>query len=231
MKEKVNQYLRTCGKIGLLLIVFAACLLFVSPQTVNAKAYMKQCKIKWDLKKNKKIKINSFYAGGVKIPHWISVQDLKITKAKKKGYKQLICTYVIELDHEPTEKQISKMIDAQYDAGADYVCSHSATTWIVDYQTGENLEYANSHNVYTKFGKWKNNRVDCYCQNGEGVSLQKTAKLKMKVVYPAKYKNMCIGLSGNGYWNENGAWDGTEKLKDMPVYKKNRSSIHFMRIR
>lgn len=195
-------------------------------QAAAKKPYMKALKLKWDLKKNKTVKITEPWAVIGKKPATATVKNMKITKAKKKGYKKLTFTVVYKRTWTPTKSEVHEMVDkvTGIPGGGLYVAA-------LDYRTG-----LNGKDVTVKFGEWKwSNYKRVTDSHGCSFRLPRTAKIKVTVTYPEKYKNLCIGVGGYNQLTQTKA-DLRIGEKGYPFgkasyYKKGKANSHWMRVK
>ena len=82
-------------------------------QAAPKKPYMKTLKLKWNLKKNKAMKFTSRFVSVGKKPMTMTIKNVKVSKAKKKGYKKLTFTVVNKAAWKPTKKQVHKMVKSR----------------------------------------------------------------------------------------------------------------------
>lgn len=191
-------------KRGIALLVAAAlalCMLGAIPGTApKAQAaggsHMKSLNLKWDLKKNKAVKIKTSWPGAGFQDMTATLKNYKVTKAAKKGYKKLTFTAVFNNKFtNPTRKQIKAMSDWEGDYNVTW-----GEMWVavVDYKTGKCLEAKNDKNVTVKYGQWKFADGKKF-KHWSGFTIQafKKASVKVTVTYPASYRNLCIGVGGD----------------------------------
>ena len=73
----------------------------VIPVSVQAQtAYMKKMNISWDLKPDRKVKFQSYWAGIGYKDGLVTLKDYKITDAEEEGYRHLTFTVVFENSKE-----------------------------------------------------------------------------------------------------------------------------------
>lgn len=175
------------------------------------KPHMKKIGVKFDLKKNKAATFKTSWPGAGFKKMTATVRNLKITNAKKKGYKKATFTVVMRNKFSPTKKQIKAMRNWDGDWNITW-----GNCWvaIVDYATGRQLVDGNKQNVTVRYGKWKFTGDKTYKNKwGGSVHLFKTASVKVTVTYPSNYKNLCIGVGGD---NTHHGTYGVDQLREDP---------------
>lgn len=204
-----------------------------------AKPYMKTLKLNWDLKKNKTVKSKQRFVGlGLKALN-ITVKNYKTTELEN-GKKKTSFTLVYSQPFKPSKKQVHKIARPKSDVlrtGVFYA--------IVDYNTGKSLEnkseLAKELGVKVKHGEWKNSPVKMYRDNdGCWVSFYAKDTVKVSITYPADYTGLCLGVGGDSYFADHlpaktyaayeKFWDGEKPLGKTPIYKKDRTTSHWMHI-
>lgn len=205
------------------------------------KPYMKTLKLKWDLKKNKAVTSKEAIAACGKKPLKITVKNYKVTKAKK-GYKKASFTIVYTQNFKPTKKQVNKMV------GYGNIMRGGYYFALVDYATGKNLlpgsEMAKQLDVTTKISNWTYSKAKKY-KDGKGnwVKLSAKGSLKVTVTFPEAYQGLCLGVSGMTF-DQNESFisksavttiekfnKGTTPFGKTVLYKKGKTSSHWMRIK
>lgn len=190
------------------------------------KPYMKTLKLKWDLKKNKTVKITEPWAGIGKKPATMTIKNMKISKAKKAGYKKLTFTVVCKRTWTPTKGEVHKLVNK---ANGSFGSGMYVAT--LDYKTGLDCE-----DVTMKLGEWKwSNYKTVTDSHGCWFRVPRTAKVKVTVTYPEDYKDLCVGVGGLNQIKETKA-DKKLGKKGYPfgkssLYKKGKTNSHWMRIK
>ena len=176
--------------LALLLTSFA----FVMPVNAESQPDMKKANVKWDLKNNKTLKYKTAWtAVGVKT-HTVKMTKFKVKKAKKKGYKQCTFTLTFNRNIKPNKAQIAEMDEMYGECGS---FGGNCYFTVVDYVTGESLEGPNDKNVKVSSSKWKwTGKVTKDAKNGYAIWYKKKGTVKVKIIYPKKYKNLAIGVGG-----------------------------------
>ncbi len=214
--------------LALLLTSFAS----VMPVNAASTADMKKANVKWDLRNNKTIKFKTKWRVlGVK-QHTVKMTNFKVKDAKKKGYKQ--CTFTLTYNRKinPSKKQAKKMYNSleEYGAfGGDFYFA------VVDYQTGQNLENDNDMGVTVTSNSWKHtDKKRIYYAKKDYIWYAKKSTVKVKIVYPADYKGLAIGVGGHPNFKScDGFWYlGKSFSKSTGLYsKKDKKYAHFMRVK
>lgn len=199
------------------------------------KPYMKTLKLKWDLKKNKTLKITEPWAGIGKQPATVTLKNFKITKAKKEGYKKLTYKVVIKRTWNPTKSKVHKLVNNNYWWETE---SFGGGVWgaQVDYKTGQNLEAENDFGVTVKTGGWKHsNYKKAKDWHGCWVKYPRTISATVTITYPEDYKGLCIGIGGSNLKQSTKAddafWQGAKKFGKTSYYKKGKANSHWMRVK
>lgn len=212
----------------MLLIIMLFSFIIQSENVQAATPYMKKLNVKWDLEENTWTTIRTNWAGDVWIKSRAMIKNIKIKNSKKDGYKQLTCDIFFER-FKLSKSQVKKILHSKYYEKYEDIGSGECHWWIYDYYNGDDGLKANNVIIKQKwtFGKaYKNKDTDgCWIKTCD-------YKCKLTVTYPEDYKNLCIGISGNGSYkyvsqNEYGNID----LRKHPVYKRDKKYIHFMRIK
>ncbi len=191
--------------------------------------YMKKLNVKFDLEENTWTTIRTNWAGDVWIKSRVMIKNIKMKNSKKNGYKQLTCDILFERV-KPSKSQVKKILHSKYFKKYEDIGTGECHWWIYDYYTGDDGLKENNVKIEQKwtYGKaYKNKDSDgCWFKSCD-------YKCKLVITYPINYKNLCIGISGNGsykYVSQNNYEDDYD-LKKHPVYKRDRKYIHFMRIK
>ena len=225
-----------------------------------SKPHMKAIKVKWDLKKNKTVKLKTAWPGFDYQDMKITIKNYKVKKAKKKGYKQVSFTVVQTQNFAPTKKMMNAASKFEYVPSTLWGCWNTA---VVDYSTGKCLEAKNNKHVTVKYGKVKRTGVKKYTsKSGFWLKIPKRATQKVTITYPASYKGLCFGVFGesdilggdmlakNLFWKGKrafgktpyydsdlaegyigGFYDSDGNLIDGITYPKSKSNSHWMRIK
>lgn len=229
---------------------------YALPVDAASKPDLKKANVKWDLKKNKKIKVKTKWSVlGVK-EHTVKMTNFKVKKAKKKGYKQ--CTFTLTFNRKinPTKAQVQEMffIADGSNGGVNAPFGGGFYFTVVDYKTGKCLEGKNNKNVKVTHSKWKHtNKETKKGKEGFDIWYAKKATVKVKIIYPKNYKNLAIGVGGytfapyykstsNGKGGSSAAvtsytlkpyFTGKKAFsKETKLYsKKSKMYAHFMRVK
>ena len=164
----------------------------------DVTAYMQTLKLNWDLKKGKTLKLTSKFPGIGKKKYNVKMTAYKIEDAKKEGYKKLTFSYVSTRMWSPSKKEVDKIFDTSYKKwGQDYVYFSDASAYaVVDYNTGVSLEGENEYGI-TVSNKFKHSKLIKYKgTKGNWIKLSKKTVVKVRVLYPSDYTNLCIGVLG-----------------------------------
>lgn len=219
-------------KLGVLL---TAATLFVTsltviPLNVNAKEpYMKEANVRWNLEPDKEVTFKANYVGYGYIPIKAKIENFKIEKADEEGYKKL--TFSAKYKNPKlklSKKQVDKIVAS--DGGLGYMFT------LLDYKTGKSLEYENDFDVKVSNSGWKYSKSNYkyYGHRGAWCSHCKTSKIKITVIYPEDYKDLCIGVCGStDPFNEVSEFlNGEVPFKKSTFYKKGKKDLSsFMRVK
>ena len=226
---------------------------------------LKQLGVKFDLKKGKTIKFNVFHAtcgnnGGkyknVKQPYTVKVTSVKVTKAKKKGYKKAVVTMKFSSNWKPSNKIARGFWNANcgiWSMVAEYGASGHWYVLAVDGKTGVSLDADNEYGVTTKGKESKIKYTKKYKFKVKGWTgceawFSVGANYKMTITYPETYKDLCLGVGGTVWTTGNDCNNGTNYVEDRDrafyrtggidltysnttFYKKGRKNFHFMQIK
>ena len=184
---------------------------------------MKSLKVKWDLKKGKKVTVSAAWAGAGRQKVSARVVGLKVGASPKRGYRKASFTVEFTRLSKPTKKQVHAL------AGL-------ASLALVDYQTGRELGAGRKRNVTIKASNWKCSKVKKY-KDDHGCWVQYPTKYAMKVTvtFPQKYRGLCLGIIANNKRSETKAdsafWEGRGSFAKTTYYKSGKGNSHWMRIR
>lgn len=230
---KKNLLKRSVSTMLALMLCMVFTISATAPVEAAPKADMKKANVKWDLKKNKKVKFKTkWYAVGTKT-HTVKMTNYKVTKADKPGFKKCTFTLTYRLKINPTKAQVNKMGNRYVKHGT----FGGSYYWTVnDYKTGRCLAGTNDKGVtvtstgwkYSKFKKIKGTR-------GAWISYARKAQTSVTIIYPENYKDLVIGVGGfhtystnvQSFFNGNKAFSKEKKL----YHKKDKGYAHFMRVK
>lgn len=170
----------------------------------DVTAYMEMLKLNWDLKNGKTLRLTAKFPGIGKKKYNVKMTGYTIEDAKKEGYKKLTFSYVSTRMWSPSKKQVDKIFNTCYQKWEqDYVYLPSASAYaIVDYNTGVSLEGENEYGI-TVSSKFKSSKIIKYKgTGGSWIKLPKKEVVKVKVLYPSDYTNLCIGVLGENKTRE-----------------------------
>ena len=220
------------------------------------KPHMKKIGVKFDLKKNKAVKVKTAWPGIDFRDVKVTVKNYKVKKAKKKGYKTATFTLVVTQNNVLTKKQ-QRATDIDAGVGTywgAWFCS------FVDYNTGKSLDGKNSLGVTVKYGESKKSGVKKYRLDFVILNAWKKLTKKVTVTYPANYKGLCFGVFGdncgysetakdNAFGNGKAAFGSTSYYNWKVAYrhfswykdsnknyskwfnKKSKTNSHWMRVK
>lgn len=204
-----------------LLIILFNCLI-PSTSVQAATPYMKKLNVKFDLKENTWTTIRRNLAGNVWVKSRVMIKNIKIKNADKKGYKSFTCDIFFE-HPKISKKQVKKILHSSYYKKHKKV-GGDPYFWITDYYIGdkglkENKVELGVGTIDGKYYKYKDSD-GCFFKFCDYT-------VKLEIIYPKKYKNICIGVSGNGSYK----YHGEDNIKKHPAYKNDKKYMHFMRIK
>lgn len=232
MKQRLRKVL------GVSMAIMLAAGLTVSPamadeaQAAPKKPYMKTLKLKWNLKKNKAMKFTSRFVSVGKKPMTMTIKNVKVSKAKKKGYKKLTFTVVNKAAWKPTKKQVHKMVKSRLCRETGSVGGYHWWT-VADYDTGLCLEGLNKLGVTVKSAKKTSTKR---IKDNDGCSVFfRDGVTKVTVTYPEDYKGLCIGVGGHNIVEGTKAddlfFEGKRAFGKTSYYKHGKTNSHWMRIK
>lgn len=215
------------------------------------KAAMAKLKLKWSLKKNKKLSITEPYAGIGAKKSQIVIKNYKSRKnLKKKGYTTVSFDVVRTLQWMPTKKQVHKIMDSNYYVDTESVGGGQYVA-VVDWETGKSLDVRNAdgtarnkYDVTVSASTWK------YSKKGKAVTdedrchrlaLYKQAKIHMAITFPSDCKNVCVGVGGynkitetkadKAFWNGTGTFGKTSYYKNAKTKGGKKLNSYWMRLK
>lgn len=214
------------------------------PAQAAEKGYMKKIKgISWDLAKGKTTKYHIFCTGIGYATETVKISGIKTKKnPKKKGYKTTTIKFIFDERWKISRAKVDKIFDS---ASGGY-WGTMPYTFVVDYDTGTNLEEENAFNVSvsTKQGKFYSKKTyygSTYVKGGKEYQKQITlgkVNVTVKITYPEEYKGLCILAGGatkliSKFSKQDNAFLNGKALfgKATALYsKKDKKYCHAMRI-
>ena len=201
------------------------------------KPYMKTLKVKWDLKKGKKVKITSKWAGAGKQQATAVVKSLKTTKAKKAGYKKTTVTIEFYQTFKPTKKQVHKMVNNSFFNKYGHFGNNIAYV-VADYNTGKSLETNKKNGITVQRSSWRHSKQKTY-RDSDGcyVYFPTKTSVKVTITYPKSYKSLCLGITGNNKIFDSSTktdekfWNGKIPFGKSTYYTTGKTNSHWMRIK
>ncbi len=193
---------------------------------------MKSLKVKWDLKKGKKVTVSAAWAGAGRQKVSARVVGLKVGASPKRGYRKASFTVEFTRLFKPTKKQVHALAGLN---GASKAAGFASLA-LVDYQTGRELSAGRKRNVTIKASNWKCSKVKKY-KDDHGCWVQYPTKYAMKVAvtFPQKYRGLCLGIIANNKRSETKSdsafWEGRGSFAKTTYYKSGKGNSHWMRIR
>lgn len=202
-----------------------------------AAAYMKKMPVKWDLAPQKTITYQSKYKGIGMKNQKAKITNWSITDAEEEGYKKLDFTVKFTRKWNVSPSEVMK-INKTGKLGGNIGGLCYVT--VLDYQTGKSLDSKNDFDVTTTWGEWKYTGSKYYWggdSSGDYYIYLTNAKVSATVVYPADYKDLCVGVGGSTsltdtkankkYWKKGTALFGKTSYQS----KNNKKIAHFMRVK
>ena len=192
MKNDENTMKMVLTKV--IAIALCACMVFAIPQDVEAASKnAKQIGCTFDLKKGKKIE---FHTKSMKFGNhtsYATLKSVKISKAKKTGYKQAKITLVLNNNYQPEDMK------ALYDLDETNYKYEVVPYWgwhVIDYKTGDNLDVPNNnYNVSVKGLGYYNTKL-----KKKGTEMYE--KFVITITYPQNYTGLCFGYGQWSYLNQ-----------------------------
>lgn len=220
-------------------ILAAVLLLSAVPAPIQAASTpnMKAAKVSWDLKADKQLTFQSYWAGVGYKNHKVLVKNMKISDAKKKGYKKLTFSMVMD-SPEIKQSEVHKICTSDY---AQYVGIGGDVFYtLTDYKTGQCLEVENDKNVTVTATEFKNIKKKTLTDK-DGCTLwyYRNAVIKnVTVVYPEDYKDLCLIVGGHSKSimdnpsKDDSFWEGSGKFSKTSMNNVSGKKIaHAMRIK
>ena len=217
----------------LLMLVFAAVPGFRTQAA--AKPYMQTMKrLKWDLRKGKRIPAKLRIAGiGLK-NYWIEMTQYNVSKPDRLGMKTVTYTLKFTPNWAPTKSEVERIVysdSAQEDDEYEGYCMNLQP----DYFTGYDLEYWEGSPVKIKLGNWIESNKKYYYDDDDDWYYTNTLTQTTKIRFPKTYKGLCIVVGTNhimGEWYADEEYlDGEERFGRTSYYKKSWQSFHGIRVR
>lgn len=195
---------------------------------------MKSLKVKWDLKKGKKVTLTAAWDSVGRQRVSAVVKDLKLGRASRAGYRKV--TFTVEFTHQftPSKSQTHKI--AHSTTCDDENFAGLPTFALVDYDTGCELFRYNNRNVSVKITPWKFSKSKVYRDDhGCWIAFARKYSAKATVTFPKKYKGLCLGVISNNKRTEtkwdDAFWNSYEPFSKTTYYKSGKANSHWMRIR
>lgn len=192
IKKEENTIKNVLKKV--IAIALCVCMVFAIPQDVEAASKnAKQRGCTFDLKKGKKIEFHTKSMKFGEHTSYATLKSVKISKAKKKGYKQAKITLVLDNNYQPEDMKALYNLDEtnyKYEVVPDWA-------WhVIDYKTGDNLNVSNNkYKVSVKAKGYYNVKL-----NKEGNMMYE--KFVITITYPKNYTGLCFGFGEWSYLNQ-----------------------------
>ena len=210
MVKRISRRIAVILTMAMMLTSFV----YAAPVHAASKPDLKKANVSWDLKNNKTLKYKTkWYALGVK-EHTVKMTKFKVKNSKKKGYKECTFTLTFNRKIKPNSNQINKMFFMSDGLSGGSVGDNGPFGGgmyftVVDYKTGKSLEGKNNKRVKVTSSKWKYTQKETkVSSDGFSIWYARKATVKVKIVYPKKYKNLAIGVGG--YTATPETWTKTE---------------------
>lgn len=162
------------------------------------RPYMKRLNVSWDLKPDKKIMFQSYWAGVGYKDAAVTLKNYKITDAEEDGYKKLTFSIVVEdVKNGFRPKEVHKLLESdEWEKYEDTGGYYNIT--LVDYTTGRCLENAtNNRNVTAEISDAKQiGEIRYKDDDGCSLTCYKKTVWKAAVTYPQDYQGLCIVAGG-----------------------------------
>jgi hypothetical protein len=124
----------------------------------------------------------------------VTMTDYNVTNAEKEGYKKLSFKIVFKLSPKLSKKTVDKMYYYYHYKSTDPLGKVSVV--LADYETGEELK-SGENDVSISYGKFKSSGTKKYSgSGGREISIAQKKWVKVTVVYPETFENMCILAGG-----------------------------------
>ena len=210
----------------------------------TSKTAMGKLKLRWSLKKNKKLSITEPYVGIGAKKSTVVMKNYKVRKTKNRpGFKTVSFDVVKTLNWKPTKKEVHKMMNSNY-----YVDTESVGGGVfiaaVDRKTGKSLGASNKYGVKMRLSTWKNSkpmkavRDEDRCHT---LALYKQSKVHVAIEIPVDYKDLCIGIGGfnrvtetkndTKFWNGKVSFAKTSYYKNAKTKNGKKLSSYWMRVK
>lgn len=210
--------------------------------TFESKAesgYMKRLGVPMDLEEGESYTFTQRYAGLGKKEFTWTLTDLKQKKSKKSGYLELSYVITYQQPFEPDADETDKILQTAYfkkygNVGSQYWFA------VVDGSNGMSLETQNDKDVTvtTDDLDFEANSFWGRDTNANGTEIIADLwKIKVTVVYPKSYQDLCIGFGGGNDLRDKESkadqkfWDGKAAFGKTTYYKKGKTNSRWMMVR
>jgi hypothetical protein len=189
----------------MLVMAISIGMLSIPVQAETSENSLENLNISWDLKNDKAVSFKAVIGKAAKNGKSISdstlvkmgtvtMTDYNVTNAEKEGYKKLSFKIVFKLSPKLSKKTVDKMYYYYHYKSTDPLGKVSVV--LADYETGEELK-SGENDVSISYGKFKSSGTKKYSgSGGREISIAQKKWVKVTVVYPETFENMCILAGG-----------------------------------
>lgn len=221
------------GVVGVQATLPTAC--GVTQQAHAAAKNMKQRGVKFNLKKGKAFTSKMWLAGIGDKKYTVKMTRYKLSTTSS-GKRKLTFTVKFTRKWSPTRPEVKKFWDTcGYKYSTDDSVTGGAWFWVIDYQTGQNLEttseLAEKYHVKSKSKFKYSGAKKYYGPSGYWWKLPKTITCKATITFDRDYKKLCIGAGCGNSWLESNKWgaQGYEKrtFPKTSWFRKGKKNMRF----
>jgi hypothetical protein len=224
--------------ISLMLVMAISIGMMSSPVLAEtSENSLENLNISWDLKNNKAVPFKDVIGKSTKKGKSISdstlikigtvtLTDYNVTDADKDGYKKLSFKIVFKLSPKLSKKTVDRMYYYNHYKSTDPLGNLSVV--LTDYETGEELSSVES-DISISYGKFKSSGTKKYFgSGGREIRIAKKTWVKVTVVYPETYENLCILAGGKSSHSKK----TNSLIKKTNLYsKKDKLVCHGFRVK
>jgi hypothetical protein len=193
--------------------------------------------ISWNLKNNKAVSFKTVIGKATKNGKsssdstlvkmgTITMTDYKVTNSENDGYKKLSFKIVFKLSPKLSKKTVDRMYYYYHYKSTDPFGKISVV--LADYETGKELS-SGENDVSISYGKFKSSGTRKYSgSGGREIRIAKKTWVKVTVVYPETYENLCILAGGKSSHSKK----TNSLIKKTNLYsKKDKLVCHGFRVK
>ena len=226
-------------KLTALLLAFVMAFAGVSGFSIRAEAqtsYMKKLRVPFGIKQGRPYHFTQKITGiGDRDITW-TLKNVKIKKAKKKGFKELSCIVDFAADFSLSPLEVDVVTSTEYSKANNNSGAHM---WfaVVDGETGLDIEDKNDVKV-----KVKSKRLDYRYNTFYGSDMETWQNAvylwstRLVITYPSDYEDMCIGFGGGNVLSgelkkaDGDFWKGKVPFGKTTLYTKGKTNSRWLAV-